>query len=266
MTISSSSRSGFSLVELSVVLVIIGLVIGGVIGGQTLLENVKLQNMVQQAQELEEAFTMFQDKYEALPGDMSNATDYWGAFSGSCNAVNTPATGEATCNGDGDRKIESSAVTRENYRAWHHLSNAGFVNEFYNGSPGPSGSALSSVPGENIPKTPFGDTSGFDVGHMSIGGVFASQTYFDGTENVHIFFIGRSENNSFTNNNFFTALQAFRFDEKIDDGKAGKGFVTGRLSSACVTETSDANADISEYKVSSDDSQDCAIIYELTKL
>lgn len=62
-------KNGFTLVELSIVLVIIGLLIGGILVGQSLIESAKIQSAVRQIQQYDIAVRTFQSKYGSLPGD-----------------------------------------------------------------------------------------------------------------------------------------------------------------------------------------------------
>jgi prepilin-type N-terminal cleavage/methylation domain-containing protein len=84
--------SGFTLVELSIVLVIIGLIVGGVVGGQSLIKSAKITDLVSTIKETKVAVRAFDLQYDALPGDMANASDYWPTAS----------------NGDGNRQYTSA--------------------------------------------------------------------------------------------------------------------------------------------------------------
>lgn len=67
------SQSGFTLVEIAIVLVIVGLLLGGVLKGQELINSAKVRNMISQMDGMKAAVFAFQDRYRALPGDMPNA-------------------------------------------------------------------------------------------------------------------------------------------------------------------------------------------------
>lgn len=70
------SESGFSLVELAIVLAVIGLIIGGVLKGQELLESARQKAVLSQVEEIRAAVHTFQDRYQSLPGNYANATDH----------------------------------------------------------------------------------------------------------------------------------------------------------------------------------------------
>jgi prepilin-type N-terminal cleavage/methylation domain-containing protein len=99
-------NKAFSLIELVVVLVIIGLIVGGITSGQNLIRSAQLQSVVTDKKKYESAIAAFQERYFQLPGDMNNATDFWGAaHTTEATCVTTVSTGEETCNGDGNGKI-----------------------------------------------------------------------------------------------------------------------------------------------------------------
>src|SRR5690349_24488743 len=98
-------ESGFTLIEIAIVLVIIGLLLGGVLKGQELITGARVRNFIQQQDGVKAAYFGFLDRYRALPGDYSGA----GA---NINGINTA---NATCNngnGNGDGTI--TAVTNFN--------------------------------------------------------------------------------------------------------------------------------------------------------
>jgi len=110
-------KQGFSLVELSIVLVILGLLVGGVLSGQSLIRAAELRKYITLQDRYRTALLSFRDKYFALPGDMTNATAFWGAKSATnClnnagAAVNT-ATGTCDGNGDGNIYYQASRMTK----------------------------------------------------------------------------------------------------------------------------------------------------------
>src|ERR1700675_1827337 len=109
---------GFTLIEIAIVLVIIGLLLGGVLKGQELITGARVRNLISQQDGIKAAFFGFQDRYRALPGD-------YAAASTNINGV--------SINGDGNGQIQAAnaAGTVEAILAWNHLSAAGFINGSY---------------------------------------------------------------------------------------------------------------------------------------
>lgn len=139
---AASTRQAFSLVELSIVLVILGLLVGGVLAGQSLIRAAELRAVSTEYSRYTAAVNSFKDKYFAIPGDMNNAVRFWGAQAGgtadgsntTCEALTTPATGTATCNGNGDGQVHQvSTGWYERFRLWQHLANAGLIEGSYSG-------------------------------------------------------------------------------------------------------------------------------------
>lgn len=109
-------KSGFTLVEMSVVLVIIGLIAGGIMLGQKLIRTAEVNGLIAEIEQCKSAVKAFELKYESLPGDMLDAQDYWS------QCIDFGVGTE--CNGDGDGAVESGNESR---RAFEHLSHAGMI-------------------------------------------------------------------------------------------------------------------------------------------
>src|SRR5260370_12356418 len=89
-------QSGFTLLELSMVLVIIGLIIGGITVGANLIRAGQLQSVTKDVERFQQAILDFRDKYQSLPGDMPNAESFWGSDS-SCPPHTPLGPKTATC-------------------------------------------------------------------------------------------------------------------------------------------------------------------------
>jgi len=228
---NNGSRAGFTLIELSIVLVIIGLIVGGVLTGRNLIRASELRSIVTDEQRYVTAVNTFRTKYNELPGDMVDATNYWGTQPFGCPSVSYLSNiTSKTCNGNGNGIIDGngsspSTTVFEADLAWQHLSNAGLIAGSFAGTPGPL-SASDQDPGVNVPATKF-STGGFQWNYfystsapMWLGSYFlnlqVSQQYL---------FVGSRTGTDLTG--FLLApSDAFYIDQKMDDGLPGSGRVT----------------------------------------
>ena len=115
------NQSGFTLVEIAIVLVVIGLLLGGVLKGQELILNARIRNAIGEYNNIASASFAYQDRYRALPGDDNRAVSRF------ANAV---ALG--VLSGDGNGSIDganafggttSGTGTLETGQFWQHLRN-----------------------------------------------------------------------------------------------------------------------------------------------
>ncbi len=91
---------GFTLIELSIVIVIIGLIIGGVLFGRDLIKAAEIRSQIQQIEQIETEINTFKLKYNCLPGDCATATDFFG----------TSFEGNIIYNGNGNGAINAQYV------------------------------------------------------------------------------------------------------------------------------------------------------------
>lgn len=240
------TNRGFSLVELSVVLIIISLLVGAIIAGTTLIRVSRVKSVTSDKEAYQNAMLAFRDKYNALPGDLSNATDIWGYATGAsapitpakddaCAKLLTYSTTKATCNGNGNDIIYDRTGTgyygHEMYRAWQHLSNAGMIEGSYSGVIDcASSTAVCDTPGINSPLSSFPDATW----HIAFpGGEPPGSFWFDllWTNRIdkHILYFGGTivANYKTAASNPFQAVltpqEAWSIDDKFDDGFPGRG-------------------------------------------
>jgi prepilin-type N-terminal cleavage/methylation domain-containing protein len=109
------NEAGFTLVEIAIVMVIIGLLIGGVLKGQAMIQNAKVKRVVKQSDEMRAAVMTFYDRYGVYPGDE--------------NLANVPPGG-----GDGAGNGNGQIAGAEIYEVYRDLSLAGLIAGTYNGT------------------------------------------------------------------------------------------------------------------------------------
>lgn len=125
-------QHGFTLIEIAIVLVIIGLLLGGILKGQELITSARVRNVISQQDGIKAAYFGFLDRFRGLPGD------YVGATANIAGVSTTGGCGVAASqgNGDGNGRIENLAsAPAENVLVWEHLSKAGFINGSFNCAP-----------------------------------------------------------------------------------------------------------------------------------
>ena len=115
-------QSGFTLIELSIVLVIIGLLLGGVLKGQELMTSARIRNVVSDFSGTAAGVYGYQDRYKAIPGDDNGADARW-------------STTSTNGNGNGVLASAFDAGSGESYTFWQHLRQAGFIGGSGGGGP-----------------------------------------------------------------------------------------------------------------------------------
>ncbi len=137
-----SAQTGFTLVEIAIVLVIIGLLLGGILKGQEMITQAKIKNVINDFNGLTAAMNSYQDRYRSLPGDDINAASRWaGSFGGNGNGQFDGAAAAMTAPEvyNNVPAAAPAATTPEVNKFWWHLRLAGFV-------PGPTDpTAIGSV-------------------------------------------------------------------------------------------------------------------------
>lgn len=221
----SSARRAFSLVELSIVLVILGLLTGGILAGQSLIRAAELRSVSTDTARIFTAMSSFRDKYFAMPGDMTNATSFWGAaHADPATCRTTPSTDMRTCNGNGDGllySVDGNVTQHERMRIWQHLANAGLIEGNYTGVAGPF-SIVDSIPGENVPRGKLSN-SGYSFVQEAATMDSSSPYYFQGAVGLHITFGGPTGYQ--TNGPLLKPEEQWNLDTKLDDGKPTSGRV-----------------------------------------
>ena len=136
---SAKKKQGFTLIELSIVLVIIGLIVGGVLVGQDLIKAAETRATVAQVEKYNTAINTFRSKFNGLPGDLqATESSSFGLFGFTGSSAGTAGMG------DGNGLLQSASSGNLTYGIgetlafWRHLSDANLVD----GAFGSSGSSL----------------------------------------------------------------------------------------------------------------------------
>ncbi len=116
-----ATQRGFTLVEIAIVLVIIGLLLGGILKGQEMIVQAKIKNAISELSGASAAYYGYRDRYRAIPGDDPNAATRWTTPS-PATAGNNNGVVEAKYNEDC-----GTPGTKESCHWWDQLRRAGFI-------------------------------------------------------------------------------------------------------------------------------------------
>ncbi len=236
---SAPSRHGFTLVELSIVLVIIGLIVGGVLVGRDLIKAAEIRSQISQIEEIKTAVNTFKVKYGYLPGDIPPTQTaqlgfftFTGTFAG--RGCSIGGAGKAYGNNDGIINLDT-----ESNPFWPHLADSKLIKGNYAGTAGnlltaSAGSCISSGGSPIISPTTYTDIEKF-IPHSklspSIGFLNVYGNYYLAPSKVLKIYTGIQENNilniydNIAGANVITANELYNIDLKIDDGVPTSGNV-----------------------------------------
>lgn len=212
------SAKGFTLIEMSVVLVIIGLIVGGILVGQTLIFQSQIRGTVTAMQKYQQAYNAFVNKYNCVPGDCVNASSYglsgvWGY----------------NLNGDGDGYIYSfsDSYTIDGGQMAGRVETWGALADLYQAKM-IAESITTEIPTNNIPipngfmfftsMRPHSPPAGYKMPPQSTNYLYLATYPGNGWD-------------FYDTGGVLTAAQAQAIDQKIDDGLPMSGSVMAAFTS-----------------------------------
>ncbi|MCC6611460.1 MAG: prepilin-type N-terminal cleavage/methylation domain-containing protein [Burkholderiales bacterium] len=121
-------ESGFTLVEIAIVLVIIGLLLGGILKGQEMITQARIKNVTNDFNGTTAAYFSYQDRYKAVPGDDGNADQRWASFGAKKGGADGSISGLYRDTPPADPTAMTVNNTQgESLNFWWHLRAAGFI-------------------------------------------------------------------------------------------------------------------------------------------
>ena len=256
----SSKKSAFSLIELSIVLIIIGLLIAGITGGASLIKSSELRSIMGEARGYAVAVNSFFTQYDQYPGDASVRVGNASAF-----------------DGDRDNKIEyvNDATTpmSEGLDAWFDLKDIGAIDLALTPITVANAATTAKVPVTDIPGSKIkGAGWAFDYHTASLQNVVV----LTGTTEAWVSTAAKDLVNSAapataTDNlstEIISAPDAFSIDSKIDDGKANSGNVQA-INNASADATACTNRHVTptsapaDYRVANGAKKTCALTFRV---
>ena len=230
--------AAFTLVELSIVLVIIGLIIGGILVGQDLINAANVRAQISQIEKYNTAVHTFQTKYGYLPGDIPDPT---------AQAFGFKARGTAIGQGDGNGFLEGVngshsggfITSGEDTMFWVDLSTANLIDGGFNTAVSTGFPALTSSDIPNyLPAAKIGGGNYVSVGSGIMCGWGGTPSYSQTPLTGYNYFnITAIKGTSMPTNDYsdigLTVQQAYAIDSKIDDGLPQSGIVMAQYYHEC---------------------------------
>jgi prepilin-type N-terminal cleavage/methylation domain-containing protein len=223
-----AKEKGFTLVELAIVLVIIGLIIGGVLVGQDLIKAAEIRAQISQIESYNAAVNTFRTRFNGLPGDIRNITSFYSSTSfadirnGNGNKqLEQCDTAGATCGtyaaAGAYEAVDGAIFTGEIVQFWHHLSAAELIGGSFNGLgyvAATNGATINfAFPASKLDRNGIGVYASGGKNYYQIGILSGADAPTTGEYRIAP---------------SLTPEESFNIDSKVDDGRPGTGSIVVR--------------------------------------
>jgi prepilin-type N-terminal cleavage/methylation domain-containing protein len=243
-------KKGFSLVELSIVLLIIAAISTAIYVGTDLIENARENTIIADFQKFKLYTDQFKEKYDGYPGDLSDATTYFGEAN--------------TNNGDGNNIV--NRLNDEKYLAWQHLAFAGYIEGPFTGNN--TSETVQPAIGFDVPESPIAATPYLYQNYFE---QYPGPEYIQSNFNAAII-LSNYRVDQYDGGEFYkfatpsiSPISAYNIDSKMDDGIPTFGLIRGSKSVASSSLVACYNyvGEESSTYLRSVDSKACALVYKL---
>ncbi len=230
----NNNQSGFTLIELSIVLVIIGLIVGGILAGQDMIKAAEIRATIAQVEQYNTAVNTFRDKYRYIPGDLT------GTYATQFGFI---ARSGAQGHGDGNRILEGCSAAAIGTASvfgcevglfWTDLSDSNLLAEAFNTAADTfvPACATASLCEALMPVTKLGR------GNMLTVFGNAGRNYYE----IHSITSVTTGTGAYGIADAMSPQEGFNIDDKLDDGKPLTGIVRAVTGSATALNTTAAAA------------------------
>lgn len=226
---TANHQSGFTLIELAIVLTILGLLTTGILAGRTMVRQAQLRGVMSEIERYKTASLTFLNQFNSIPGDMQTAFTYWGR---DCVNSGDAVTDAQRCNGNGNRVFDPDTTgtplgtESESFRYWQHLVLAELIPGPFTGQ-GNGTSGLQGDIGINVPASSLG----------SGNNVYTVETlnYAAGGTDPHIV-LGAAATDALPKTSTLTPRELSSLDEKVDDSMPNTGTLGGENGTNTIAE------------------------------
>lgn len=254
-----STNSGFTIIELAAVIVIVGLLLAGISAGSTVVKQAELRSVINDFQTFKAAYVTFIKRYNRVPGDMDNAYTLWGAGCGASAAY---------CNGDSNMMVDAilASSADETAKAWKHMALAGLIKN--NIIPIPNSYVGYLQINLTAPSSSL-KGAGYYIAGATIGGDSGSLSSPWTDNRTNAVYLGIQSTASALTIGAMNAKDAYNVDKKFDDGfvdtsSNSAGFNTGKIRARQDQAGGTSCINGATYNTTSN-SKTCLIGYELQR-